>query len=94
MSTIKTGAAIASAAAIFAISSLANAASSPTGSTGAAVNARDMVHCYGVNGCKGRSDCKTTAHECKGMNSCRNEGFKNLAAGTCLRRGGTIGDIG
>ena len=94
MSTIKSGAAIASAAAIFAISSLANAAPAPGGSNGAAINARDMVHCYGVNGCKGRSDCKTATHECKGMNSCRNEGFKTLAAGICLRRGGTIGDIG
>ena len=94
MSTIKTGAGLASAAALFAIASLANAATSPTGSTGAAVGARDTVHCYGVNSCKGHADCKTTAHECKGMNSCRGQGFNNLAAGMCLRRGGTIGDIG
>jgi uncharacterized membrane protein len=90
----KTGAAIASAAALFAIASLANAATPPAGSSGLSVGARDIVHCYGVNSCKGQSECKTTAHDCKGMNSCRNQGFKGIAAGVCLRRGGTIGDIG
>ena len=56
--------------------------------------ADDMsVHCSGINSCKGTSDCKTAKNECKGMNSCKGQGFKALAAGTCLSRGGTIGDI-
>ncbi len=94
MSTLKNGTTIASAAAMFALSALAHAATPPAGSTGAALGARDTVHCYGVNSCRGTADCKTTAHECKGMNSCKGEGFKALAANMCLKRGGTIGDIG
>lgn len=93
MSDLKTGVSLAAAAALFAIASLANAAPAPEGSTGKALNARDPVHCYGVNSCKGTSDCKTTMSECKGLNACRNQGFKAIAAGVCLRRGGTIGDI-
>jgi hypothetical protein len=94
MTTIKTSAAFASAAAMFALSALAHAAPAPAGSTGAALGSADTVHCYGVNSCKGTADCKTTQHECKGMNSCKGQGFKALAAGACLNRGGTIGDIG
>ena len=93
MSPIKTGTSVASAVALFAIASLANAAPAPEGSTGSALNSRDTVHCYGLNNCKGSADCKTSRHECKGMNSCRGQGFKAMAAGMCLRRGGTIGDI-
>ena len=94
MSNLKSGTGIAAAAALFAISSLASAAPAPTGSKGPAVGANDMVHCYGVNSCKGSADCGTTEHDCKGMNSCKGQGFKALKAGDCLKRGGTIGDIG
>jgi len=92
--TLKTGAAAASAAAMFALSALANAATPPAGSSGTAIGAADTVHCYGVHSCKGSSDCKTAEHDCKGMNSCKGHGFKAMAAGACLKRGGTIGDIG
>lgn len=94
MPIIKTTATAASLAAMFALSALAQAAPAPQGSTGAALNAADTVHCYGVNSCKGTADCKTTQHDCKGMNSCRGHGFKAMKAGMCLKRGGTIGDIG
>ena len=94
MTTLKTGATNASAAALFALSALAHAATPPEGSTGPALGARDTVHCYGINSCKGTGDCKTTQHDCKGMNSCKGHGFKAVAAITCLKRGGTIGDIG
>lgn len=87
------GAGLASAAAFFAMSSLAAAATAPEGSTGAAVNADDMVHCYGVNTCKGTADCKTTTNSCKGMNVCKGHGYKAMKAGQCLTKGGTIGDI-
>jgi len=86
---------IASAAAAFALSSMAAfAAEAPAGSRGAAVGANDTVHCYGLNSCKGQADCKTTAHECKGMNECKGHGFKALKAGQCLSKGGVIGDLG
>lgn len=94
MSNLKTGTTLASAAAMLALSALAHAATPPAGSSGAAVNATDAVHCYGVNSCKGTADCKTTSHDCKGMNSCKGQGFKAMKAGMCLKRGGTIGDIG
>ena len=70
------------------------AATAPAGSSGSAIAKDDAVHCYGVNSCKGTADCKTTMHECKGMNECKGHGFKAMAAGQCLSRGGTIGDIG
>lgn len=87
------GAGLASAAAFFAMSTLASAATALEGSTGAAVSADDTVHCYGVNTCKGTADCKTTTNSCKGMNVCKGHGFKAMKAGQCLTKGGTIGDI-
>lgn len=87
------GASLASAAAFIAMSTLASAATAPEGSSGAAVSGMDMVHCYGVNACKGSADCKTTTHSCKGMNACKGHGFKAMKAGECLTKGGTIGDI-
>jgi hypothetical protein len=84
---------IATAAALFAMASMASAASAPEGSSGKAISAKDTVHCYGVNSCKGTADCKTSTHECKGQNGCKNQGFKGIAAAACLKKGGTIGDI-
>ena len=86
--------AIAALAGALALSSAAVAAESPSGSKGRAIDGNDVVHCYGVNTCKGTADCKTTEHECKGMNGCKGHGFKAMKAGECLKRGGTIGDLG
>lgn len=95
MTITRNVATIASTAAALALSvATAFAAEPPAGSTGRAVGANDTVHCYGVNSCKGSADCKTTMNECKGMNACKGHGFKAMAAGQCLSRGGTIGDIG
>ena len=94
MLNIKTTTSIAASAALFALASLANAATPPAQSSGAAISANDTVHCYGVNTCKGSADCKTTGHECKGLNGCKGQGFKGLKAAQCLKKGGTIGDIG
>ena len=69
------------------------AAEAPGGSRGAAIGADDIVHCYGVNTCKGTADCATTEHDCKGQNECAGHGFRALKAGECLTLGGTIGDI-
>ena len=93
MSTFKTGTTLAASPAMFALAAMASAATPPSGSSGMALGQADIVHCYGVNSCKGSADCKTTAHECKGMNSCKGHGFKALSAGTCLTKGGTIGDL-
>ena len=48
------------------------------------------VHCYGVNTCKGTSDCKTAHNECKGQNSCKGEGFKEMSAKQCAAAGGSL----
>ena len=48
------------------------------------------VPCYGVNDCKGHSDCKTTKNECKGQNSCKGEGFKDLSEKACAAAGGSL----
>ena len=93
MSTFKTGTTLAATAAAFAFAAMAGAATPPAGSSGMALGQTDTVHCYGVNSCKGSGDCKTTARECKGMNECKGHGFKALTAGTCLTKGGTIGDL-
>ncbi|MEO7410951.1 MAG: hypothetical protein ABIU10_06485 [Sphingomicrobium sp.] len=93
MIKLHTGVRLTSAAAIFAMASIASAAPAPSGSSGAAFGAADTVHCYGVNSCKGSADCKTTAHECKGNNECKGQGFKALKAKDCLGKGGTIGDV-
>lgn len=93
MSTIRIGVSIASAAAMFALSSLASAATAPRGSSGAALGAGDTVHCYGVNSCKGTGDCSTTEHSCRGMNECKGHGFKAMTASACLAGKGVIGDL-
>jgi uncharacterized membrane protein len=94
MNTAKRTATFAATAAAFALAAMAHAAPAPEGSSGKALNADDTVHCYGVNTCKGTADCKTTQHDCKGMNGCKGHGFKAMTAGQCLKRGGTIGDLG
>ena len=96
MIVTRKGAALASAAAMLAVSALAGSAMAsdpPAGSRGLAVAATDTVHCYGVNTCNGTADCATTAHECKGHNSCRGQGFKAMTAQACLTAGGVIGDL-
>jgi hypothetical protein len=68
------------------------------------VGANDEVKCYGLNSCKGTSECKTEAsscksasgcstagNDCKGANACKGQGFKKVAASKCLADGGTIG---
>jgi len=85
MKTFKTGAAIASAAAMLAI------AGASITSPAMAASAKEKVQpCYGVNSCKGTSDCKSGAHECKGQNSCKGQGFKDLTAKACAAQHGSL----
>ncbi len=53
-----------------------------------------MVHCYGVNRCKGTGDCAgapgqkcgtTDGHSCAGQNSCKHQGYVDMDKETCLR---------
>ena len=89
----KSAISLAAAAATFALSAAAFAASPPAGSVGLAVGASDKVHCYGVHSCKGKADCKTTDNACKGQNSCKGKSFKGVTAKECMTQDGTIGDL-
>lgn len=48
----------------------------------------NKVTCYGVNGCKGKSSCKTANNACKGKNSCKGQGMKMMSAKACAKAGG------
>jgi hypothetical protein len=48
------------------------------------------VHCLGVNGCKGKGECKTDKNACKGMNSCKGAGMVSMSAEECKEKGGTV----
>ena len=41
------------------------------------------IHCTGVNGCKGQSDCSTASNSCKGQNACKGQGFVELTEKQC-----------
>jgi len=49
-----------------------------------------LVHCYGVNTCKGTSDCSTAKNSCKGQNTCKGMGFKAESKGQCATDGGSL----
>jgi len=50
-----------------------------------------MVHCAGVNSCKGSSECKTAKNECKGQNSCKGQGWVGKkSADECTQAGGKV----
>lgn len=82
MNQLKTGIAIASAAAaMFAM-----------GATATVAQAADApVMCAGANSCKGHSECKTAKNDCKGMNSCKGQGWVHKAsAKECTDAGGKV----
>ena len=83
MTSVKSTAGIAAAAALIALTATAV----PT--TSMAKDAQ-TVQCFGVNACKGQSDCKSAGHDCKGMNSCKGQGFKNLSTQACKQQGGSL----
>ena len=85
MTNFKTGFAIATNAALLA----AAIAALPTPAI-AQGNAAEGVHCYGVNTCKGSSDCAAGTHSCKGQNECKGQGFKALTKKACAAQGGSL----
>jgi uncharacterized membrane protein len=84
MTSSRTAAGFAAAAALFALSSV-----SITSPAFAADAKADAVHCYGVNSCKGMSDCKSGNHDCKGQNDCKGQGFKAMTTQACTAAGGS-----
>lgn len=84
MITVRTGASIAASAAVVALAAMPSAAIAKEKAGGA------KVHCYGINTCKGTSDCKTASNECRGQNTCKGQGFKEMTAKMCKSAGGSL----
>ncbi|REL25564.1 hypothetical protein DXX93_02705 [Thalassotalea euphylliae] len=55
------------------------------------ISTADLVHCYGVNVCKGHNDCKTAENACAGHATCKGTGFVSTTAKSCGDIGGTVG---
>ena len=85
MKTSKTTLSFAAAAAVMALTNLASVPAAAKDAKG-----DKLVHCYGVNSCKGTSDCKTAKHDCRGQNTCKGVGFKELTAEACAQQGGSL----
>ncbi|KKC27853.1 BufA2 family periplasmic bufferin-type metallophore [Sphingomonas sp. SRS2] len=83
MITVKTGVSAASAAALLALAAVSTPAFADHHGEAKKVN------CYGVNSCKGASDCKTADHGCKGQNTCKGTGVNAMTAEACTAAGGT-----
>jgi uncharacterized membrane protein len=84
LTQIKTGVAIASAAAaLFALGASVT--------TQAQAAEDGTVKCAGINSCKGSSDCQTATSACKGQNSCKGQGWvSKKTAAECKTAGGTV----
>lgn len=79
------GAAVAAAAAALFMSGCAGM-SQPSSSAQTA-----KVQCFGVNACKGQSDCKSASNSCKGQNACKGKGFVAMSKSECDAAGGRAG---
>lgn len=55
------------------------------------VTKADLVHCYGVNICKGHNDCKTAENACAGHATCKGTGFVSIPGKACGDIGGKPG---
>ena len=56
--------------------------------TSAVAASKHQVKCHGVNGCKGKSSCKTAKSMCKGHNACKGKGFVMVSKKACKQLGG------
>ena len=79
---VRSGAAIAAAAAVLLISGAAISAPMQ-------IAADPIGHCNGANACKGKSACKTAANACKGQNACKGKGFLEMTKADCDQLAGT-----
>ena len=58
-----------------------------TGATliGAAMGETVKGRCFGVNGCKGQGNCKSTKNDCKGKNACKGQRWLSELQDECSR---------
>lgn len=85
MNTVQKTVSIAATAAFLAISGMGTIANAAP-----AKSDKEVVHCYGVNTCKGTSDCATAKTSCKGQNECKGQGFIATTAKKCAKMGGSL----
>jgi hypothetical protein len=85
-----TGIALAMAAAGLMVGCAASQTSSS--SVSASGDTAELVHCYGVNACKGHNDCKSASNSCAGQASCKGTGFVAMPSKACESVGGTSKD--
>ena len=75
---MKTKTMLASAAAVLFTAGMSGSAAADAHEGGG-----EKVKCEGVNGCAGKSECKTAHSECSGQNSCKGKGWVYLSAEEC-----------
>ncbi len=46
------------------------------------------IACYGINACKGQTQCATAFNACPGQNACKGKGFRYVSAKDCAAQGG------
>jgi hypothetical protein len=86
---IKDGALVAIAAASL-FASACKKEESVTGAASAKEKTAAMVHCGGINECKGKSLCATDKTSCAGQNACKGQGWIDVAAADCTAQGGKV----
>ncbi|HJQ84945.1 MAG TPA: hypothetical protein VKA21_12760 [Candidatus Binatia bacterium] len=52
----------------------------------------DMVHCAGINSCKGQGACSGAGHGCAGKNACKGQGWIDTSKDECAKKGGKVVD--
>jgi uncharacterized membrane protein len=50
----------------------------------------DMVHCAGINACKGQGECSGAGHGCAGKNACKGQGWVKATEKECTAKGGNV----
>ena len=51
----------------------------------------EKVHCFGINSCKGKSECAVDGKSsCHGQNACKGQGWISLSRKTCAKKKGTV----
>jgi hypothetical protein len=86
MNTAQKTISLAATAAMIAMTGLSMGAHAAEAGKGA----KETVHCYGINTCKGTSDCATAKTSCKGQNECKGSGFIATTAKECAAKGGSL----
>ena len=50
----------------------------------------EMIHCAGINACKGQAACAGAGNSCAGQNSCKGKGWVETSKDDCMKKGGKL----